>query len=111
MSIELSSLRDRRPKSQPIEYKTSKGNVVKFQNPMKGMKGRKGLREMKRAAVAEQNADIEVMFEIYAIDGTEALDKILEDEDDATMEDLMDIIMAVATEVRDQSGDLGESKA
>lgn len=107
--IKTKALRDRRPKSEDIIVETTKGRQIKFVSPLK-RKGQDGLDLLKRMAEADAEEDVASLFDMLAENGREDLDKLFED-DDATLEDLLDVIKAVTGSIQDQAGSLGESKA
>lgn len=107
--IKTKALRDRRPKSEDIIVETTKGNKIKFLSPLK-RKGHDGLETLKNMATADQQEDVSAIFELLAENGKTDMDTLIED-DDATLEDLLDVIKAVTGAIEEQAGSLGESKA
>lgn len=104
--IKVKELRDRRPKSEPVEVETTKGNKVKFVNPVK-QKGRDGLALLKKLSVAQAREDLEELFNLLAENGAKDIEVFYED-DDATLEDLLDITRSVSKVFEEQNGSLGE---
>lgn len=104
--IKLSALRDRRPKTEPIEVETTKGRIVKFLNPVK-RKGAEGASVLRKLQEASSDEAILESFILLAENGQEDLDKFYED-DEATLEDIIDITKAVGEEITKQVGTAGE---
>lgn len=107
-TIKVSALRDRRPKTEPIEVETTKGRKVTFVNPIK-RKGKDGLGLLRKLAVAQHKEDLEEMFNLLAENGADDIEIFYED-DDATLEDLIDITRSVTKIFEEQNGHLGESQ-
>lgn len=108
-TIKVSALRDRRPKTEPVDVETTKGRVVTFVNPVK-RKGKDGLGILKKLAIAEARQDLEELFNLLAENGADDIEIFYED-DDSTLEDLIDITKAVSKKFEEQNGSLGESPA
>ena len=107
-TIKLSALRDRRPKTEDIEVELSNGETVKFLNPIK-RKGAEGAATLSKLQNAETDEDILGSFKLLAENGEKDLKKFYAD--DATLEDIIDVMKAVGEEIQKQTGNLGESKA
>ncbi|GAB3192165.1 hypothetical protein [Nesterenkonia suensis] len=107
--IKTKALRDRRPKSEDIIVETTQGRQIKFLSPLK-RKGHDGLDTLQKMADAEASEDIRALFEMLAENGLDDLEKFFED-DDASLEDLLDVIQEVSKVIQEQAGSLGESKA
>lgn len=108
MTIKLSALRDRRPKTEDIVVELSNGDEVKFLNPIK-RKGAEGLDVLKKLQQAEKSEDIVASFKLLAENGEKDLKRFYAD--DATLEDIIDVLKHVSQQISEQSGALGESKA
>lgn len=107
--IKTAALRDRRPKTEDIIVETTQGREIKFLSPLK-RKGEEGIAVLKKMSEAEASEDVSAVFDLLAENGREDLEKFFED-DDATLEDLLDVIKAVTGAIQEQSGSLGESRA
>ena len=102
MAIKTKSLRDRRPKTEPVEVETDKGNVVKFLSPL-SKKARGGMEALELMTSAESREDVANIFKALAENGIEDMDTIIED-DDPTLGDLLEVIKAVSEEFEKQQG-------
>lgn len=110
MAIKTQALRDRRPKTEPIEVETSEGNIVRFLSPLQ-KKARGGMEALGLMNSAETREDVTNIFRALAENGVEDMDRIIED-DDPLLFDLLEIVKEVGKEIEKQSGStVGESKA
>lgn len=105
-TIKVQALRDKRPKTEPINVETTKGNTVTFVNPVK-RKGRDGLAMLKKLSQAQAREDLEEVFNLLAENGADDIE-VFYDDDDATLEDLLDITRSVTKAFEEQNGSLGE---
>lgn len=107
MAIKTKALRDRRPKTEPVEVETSEGNVVRFVSPL-SKKARGGLEALELMQSAETRDDVKNIFKALAENGVEDMDRIIED-DDPILFDLLEIVKEVSHEFEKQAGStLGE---
>lgn len=105
MAIKLSALRDRRPKVEPVEVELPDGDVVKFVNPVK-RKGEDGIQALQELKAAENSDDMLKPFRLLAENGESDLEKFYAN--DATLEDIIDVLKEVSSEFEKQTGTLGE---
>lgn len=110
MAIKTKALRDRRPKTEPIEVETDAGNIVKFVSPL-SKKARGGMEALELMTSAETREDVTNIFQALAENGSDDMDTIITD-DDPTLGDLLEIVKEVSAEFEKQQGStVGESKA
>ena len=110
MAIKLSALKDRRPKTEPVEYETTEGNTVEFVSPL-SKKARNGMEALALMSSAETREDVRNIFKALAKNGADDMDTIIDD-DDPFLSDLLEIVREVSAEFEKQAGStVGESRA
>lgn len=107
-TIKLSALRDRRPKTEDIEVELPSGGKVKFLNPIK-RQGAEGAEVLRKLQGADTDEDILGTFALLAENGEDDLQRFYDE--DATLEDIIDVMKSVGEEIEKQTGSLGESTA
>lgn len=110
MAIKTKALRDRRPKTEPVEIETDAGNKILFRSPL-NKKARSGMESLELMASAQTREDVSQIFAAMADNGVADMDQIIED-DDPELGDLLEIVKEVGAEFERQAGSsVGESKA
>lgn len=110
MAIKTKALRDRRPKTEPVEVETDKGNTVKFVSPL-SKKARGGMEALELMTSAQTREDVKSIFKALAENGETDMDTIITD-DDPTLGELLEVVKAVGEEFEKQQGStVGESTA
>lgn len=109
MAINTKALRDRRPKSSPVELETTAGNKIRFTNPFKDMELSKSEELFAKMDGAKTVSDIKAIFVGLAKNGKADWDKFVAD-DSPTLEDLQDVLQGITEEFSNTTGTPGESK-